>query len=212
MRQMIVPLLGVALLSTGCQADQSRELQYRDVQIAELETEVGELESELAAAQGEIATLRARPPQVITRDPAEDMRRALAGSGANAEWRNGELVISINNEILFRPGSATLTRQAQGTLDTVARAVTRQHGDQSVRVEGHTDNQPIRRSRNTWEDNWHLAGGRARAVLHYLVEKAGMDRERLSFAGYADTRPVTSNSSKDGQARNRRVEIIVLPR
>ncbi|MDA3963324.1 MAG: flagellar motor protein MotB [Planctomycetota bacterium] len=198
------------LFLAGCGgSDQSREIAYRDVHIAELETQVSDLNGELAGARSRLADMENQPAPAA--DPSDSARDALKGSGADVEWRNGELVITLTNEILFASGSATLTGGAKKSLSQVAGLIRDQYGGNFVRVEGHTDNQPIRRTKNKWEDNWHLAGARSRAVLHYLADQGGIGREQLSFAGYADTQPRDSNGTKTGRSQNRRVGIVVLP-
>ena len=199
-----------ALALTGCGgANQSREIAYRDVQIAELETQVGDLQGELSDARARLQDLESRP---VAEDPSASARDALAGTGADVEWRNGELVITLTNDILFGAGSATLTANARTALSQVAGLIQREYGGNFVRIEGHTDSDPIRRTKNKWEDNWHLAGARARSVLHFMSDQGGIARDRLSFAGYADTQPRESNASKAGKAKNRRVGIVVLPK
>lgn len=209
--RLLLPVLIVCgLLLGGC--GENRELAHRMVQVNALERQVGDLQAALAASDAELAKLRNRPepepePQP---DEADDLNRQLAGSGANAEIRGGEVVITVTNDILFRPGSAKLSANARQSLDIVTRVIRENYPGQYVRVEGHTDSQPIRRSKDKWNDNWDLAGGRARAVLHGLMER-GISRDLISFAGYADTRPVANNNSDSGRKQNRRVGIVVLP-
>lgn len=209
-RLPLVPVTAIAVMLAGCGgSDQARAVAYRDVQIAELETQVEDLGGELAAARARVAELEAREPAPV--DPSASARDALAGSGADVEWRNGELVITLTNEILFRSGAATLTGEARAALNRVSTLIRQEYPGNFVRVEGHTDNQPIRRTKDKWQDNWHLAGARARAVLHYLSDQGGIARSQLSFAGYADTQPREDNTSRGGRAANRRVGIVVLP-
>jgi len=193
------------LAFAGC--GPGRELAYAQVEIDALEEQNADLKAELARKDAELQALRSQP----TPRSDEHIRDALTGTGAEFEWRNGELVISVTNDILFSPGSATLTGQAKTTMGRISALINGKYAANYLRVEGHTDSQPIRRTRDKWEDNWHLAGARARSVLHELIERNGVSRERIAFAGYADTRPRASNSSKAGQSRNRRVEIVVLP-
>lgn len=202
------------IIATGC--GQNRSAAHDAVHIAALEVQVADQENLLAEKDATISNLQSQlantqQAKPEPQDDLADVRSDLAGSGANVSWRGGELVIDITNDILFRSGSATLTAQAKGSLRTVARTLQSRYQGQFIRIEGHTDNQPIRRTRNKWEDNWHLAGARARSVLHELIERNGLPREMISFAGYADTRPVDSNSSRKGRAQNRRVAIVVLP-
>jgi chemotaxis protein MotB len=77
-----------------------------------------------------------------------------------------------------------------------------------VRLEGHTDSNPIKTAR--FRSNWELSAARAIAVMEILNERFDLPPERLSVAGYADTAPVASNDTEAGRARNRRVDIILL--
>ncbi|MBI4003706.1 MAG: OmpA family protein, partial [Candidatus Omnitrophica bacterium] len=87
--------------------------------------------------------------------------------------------------------------------------VLNENPDQPVRVEGHTDNVPIKVS--GWADNDALSLARAQAVVDYLVTKRGFNAGRLTAIGYGESRPITSNDTADGRQRNRRVELIILP-
>lgn len=208
---LLIPgaLVGVILL-TGC--GENRELLYKQVEIGELEAQVDDLKGQLGAKESELAALRARPPVVVERPSDDGLRDELAAYGAEVSWRRGELVIAIENEILFTAGSHTLSDTARRTLGRVAQIINSRYSGQYVRIEGHADNQPIVRTRDKWEDNWHLSGARARSVLHYLIERGNIPSERISFAGYSSFQPRDSHATPAGRARNRRVEIIVLPR
>jgi chemotaxis protein MotB len=76
-----------------------------------------------------------------------------------------------------------------------------------VRVEGHTDDVPIRTAR--YQSNWELSTARASAVVAYLVEVGKLDPERLSAAGYGEFHPQVPNDSPEHRARNRRVDLVV---
>ena len=202
------PLLLIAfavVLLSSCGGN--REGVYENVEVAALREQVGDLEAKLSQTQAELEAARNRTSTV---DPSADLASRLAGSGANVSYRNCELIISIENDILFKSGSAVLTTQAKNSLGKVANAIKGSYSGNYVRVEGHTDNQPIVRTKNKWADNWHLAGGRARAVLAQML-KLGISEKKISFAGYADKRPLTSNSTRSGRSQNRRVEIVILP-
>jgi chemotaxis protein MotB len=80
-------------------------------------------------------------------------------------------------------------------------------GDHLIRIDGHTDSDPIRRSK--WDDNWQLAAERARQVLKVLI-KQGVPKDRIFFAAFADTRPRATNKTTAGKKQNRRVELVPL--
>ena len=75
-------------------------------------------------------------------------------------------------------------------------------------IEGHTDDVPLS-GHNRFRSNWDLSGARAGAVADYLSERGGVPRERLMVRGMADTKPVAANDTREGRAKNRRIEILV---
>lgn len=116
------------------------------------------------------------------------------------------LVISMSEGGFFDSGSDVIKPEGQSLLDTIATGLI-STGNQ-IRVEGHTDNVPIRNSK--FPSNWELSTGRSTAVVAYLIAKFGFEPNRLSAAGYAEFRPAADNDSAEGRARNRRVDIVVL--
>lgn len=121
----------------------------------------------------------------------------------------GRLVITFVAEVLFDSGKADLKPAAKETLDKIAPTLKTTVGDLEIGVEGHTDNQPIRYS--GWKSNWELSAARAMSVVRYLVEKHGVEPTRIHGTGYGEFRPVASNDTPQGRAKNRRVEIVVYP-
>ena len=112
--------------------------------------------------------------------------------------------LEVSDNILFALGSAELKQDGTALLDELAQLLFEQSG--IVSVEGHTDDRPIATSR--FPSNWELSSGRATTVTRYLIGK-GMDPARLRAVGYAATRPLESNLTEEGRARNRRVALIV---
>ena len=120
------------------------------------------------------------------------------------------LVISLASDSFFAPGSATLDmEQARDSLLRLSQYFLAQEGleNRRFRIEGHTDN--VAPNAAFWPSNWELSTARATNVLHYLTD-FGADEYRFSVAGYADTQPKYSNDTPEGQAYNRRVDIIIL--
>jgi chemotaxis protein MotB len=122
---------------------------------------------------------------------------------------DGGLVIRLDAGAAFGSGSAEIMQTAVPALDAVG-GVLSQVGN-SIRVEGHTDDLPMRPTPQ-YPDNWALSGARANVVLRYLHDYYQIASGRLSVAGYADSHPVAPNSTPQGRAKNRRVDIVVLPR
>ncbi len=114
------------------------------------------------------------------------------------------LVISFPDMSLFEPCSAQIRPEVRPLLDQVARELLKMKSP--VRVEGHTDNSAC----SEWPSNWELSTARASVVIRYLTSHCAFNPARLSAAGYADFRPVDTNDTPAGRARNRRVDIVIL--
>jgi chemotaxis protein MotB len=111
----------------------------------------------------------------------------------------------VTDGVLFDSGSAVIRSQGRPTLEEIGRIIA-QEGGHPVKVEGHTDDQPIHTSQ--YPSNWQLSGARAAAVVQSLGA-AGVSGKRMSLAGYAAEHPVAGNTTPTGRAKNRRVEIIL---
>jgi len=126
------------------------------------------------------------------------------------EMSDRGLVITFLAEVLFDSGKDKIREAARDKLDQVAEVLNTTVKDLDVGIEGHTDNEPIKRS--GWKSNWELSAARALAVLHYMEDNHGVAPERLSAIGYGEYKPVDSNETKAGRQNNRRVEIVILPK
>ena len=120
------------------------------------------------------------------------------------------VVITLASNSFFKQGSAEL--DLEETRDTLIR-LSQFFTDPSVkgkrfRIEGHTDNNPVPED-SEFPSNWELSASRAANVLHYLSD-LGVDEGQFHISGYADTRPKFDNGTPEGQAYNRRVDIVIL--
>jgi chemotaxis protein MotB len=115
------------------------------------------------------------------------------------------LEIEINTDILFPSGSGGFAAQAEPVLDKLAEVL--KPFPNPIRVEGHTDNRPIRTS--AFPSNWELSAARAASVVHQFT-KQGIDPLRLEIVGFGEFHPRQPNDSPDGRNANRRVAILVL--
>lgn len=120
------------------------------------------------------------------------------------------LVISLAADNFFAEGSADLN--IEETRDSLLRLSDffkdPELKNRKFRIEGHTDNTPVQEN-SKFLSNWELSSARSMNVLHYLADY-GVDENRFSVAGYADTQPKFSNDTPEGRAYNRRVDIIIL--
>jgi flagellar motor protein MotB len=112
----------------------------------------------------------------------------------------------IGGEKTFRSGQIVLSESVMNTINRLVKDINDSPGSRVI-IEGHTDNVPIRAARGSrYYDNMELSFLRAKAVADLLV-KNGIARERISVTGYGDTRPVDTNETREGRAKNRRVVV-----
>jgi len=121
------------------------------------------------------------------------------------EDRRG-LVLAIPEAFSFDNGSADLSAQSQALMGRVGKVLL--VVPNGVRVEGHTDNTPIRTAQ--FASNWELSTARATRVVAFFVSSAGIPAARLSAAGYSEFHPRADNRTADGRVRNRRVDVVIL--
>jgi chemotaxis protein MotB len=115
-------------------------------------------------------------------------------------------VISLNELGFFNSGQAVLLPGAATKIQRIAKVLAL-HG-LDLRVEGHSDDQPIHTAQ--FRSNWELSTARAMAVMMLLVDQSGFDPQKISVAGYGQYRPVADNATPDGRRMNRRVDLVVV--
>lgn len=138
------------------------------------------------------------------------LRSEIDNNEVNVQMLDKGLVITFISEVLFDSGKADLLANSLGKLSKVAAVLKTTVSDLNVGIEGHTDNVAIKHS--GWKSNWELSTTRALSVLHYLEDQEKIKPKRLSATGYGEFQPVASNITKSGKQKNRRVEIVILPK
>lgn len=121
----------------------------------------------------------------------------------------GVVFVSISDKLLFGSGKYEVTKEARKVLEKVAKVVNDKK-DFEFMVEGHTDSDPI--ARDVIVDNWDLSAKRATSVVRILQKEFGVDPARMTAAGRGEYKPLASNETREGKARNRRTRIVVLPK
>ena len=204
------------LFSSCVTQEQFQAVQDENLELKEERTRIKsqnrDLNAQLSQYETALYEANALIQQMENAGPVEAIAGApdhpeLESQGLGVGTRNGDLVITLPNEVTFSSGSASLTAQGQEALGVVASTLLRDYSGGSYWGEGHTDSDPI--SRSSFESNRALSMARAMAVLTYLVESSGVPDDDCVIAGHGEYNPVADNSSSDGKARNRRVEIVV---
>lgn len=117
-----------------------------------------------------------------------------------------QIKITLSVPILFGSGNASLANEAKRALVGVAKIIG--SVPNKIIVEGHTDNIPVGKSK--YGSNWELSVARAYSVIEYFAKERKIDISRFIAAGYGEFRPVASNSTREGRAKNRRIEMVMI--
>lgn len=142
----------------------------------------------------------------ISTDLTELAERLNCQNDVSVAYTTQGLVMRLSDHALFDAGVADISPPAMPLLQKIGAIVARTAYE--VRVEGHTDDIPIKTNR--YPSNWELSTARAVNVLRYIIDAYQIPRERLSAAGFGEYQPIVANDSSMNRAKNRRVEIIFL--
>nr|WP_315205386.1 OmpA family protein [uncultured Flavobacterium sp.] len=143
----------------------------------------------------------------------ETLSKALnsfEGKGLTVQQKNGKVYVSMENKLLFNSGSWAVGSEGKKAVVELGK-VLGDNPDISVLIEGHTDDDAFTAS-GPIADNWDLSTKRATAIVAILSENKKINKENLTAAGRGEFSPLASNSTADGKAKNRRIEIILTPR
>jgi chemotaxis protein MotB len=135
----------------------------------------------------------------------EAMKSLIDAKTVSVKREKNWLEIQINTDILFPSGAGAFSPAAEPVLDKLAEVL--RPFPNPIRVEGHTDDRPIRTA--AFPSNWELSAARAASVVHEFT-KAGIDPLRLEIVGFGEFRPRQPNATPEGRNANRRVAILVL--
>jgi flagellar motor protein MotB len=213
----------ISILSLGCQNKvhdenvklhrQNRELQDQ-LSSAPDPNQVAQLQSEISARDAKIQDLENQLRQPAPGQQAQANRNGGAGDGemqglsgieVTRDEVAGTVTVRVPGDVLFDSGKATLKTGSQSTLNKIAAALKKDYSGKKVFVVGHTDSDPIAKTKGIWDDNLDLSAARARAVHKYLVDQ-GVPPKLLGLRAMADTDP------RPNKNQSRRVEIVVSTR
>ena len=174
----------------------------RPMKTGDLKPEQGRVEPELAP-RGKGRQPRQKTTLGEQIDQIVDRINRQSGNKLLSVGQQGQ--IRMENQVLFSMGQAHIHPEGLIVLRRLANAL--QALPHSIRIEGHTDDVPIRTDQ--FPSNWELSAARAVNVVKFLADKGHIAPDRLSAAGYADAKPLVTNTSSANRARNRRVEIVL---
>ncbi len=236
---VLASMLSVSLALTGCVSqsaytakeqeaeDLKKTLTAAEARNKELTSRVQELGARSAFLEGqakdlaqkyqagqkdteqkeqEIARLKSTYEQLV-----KDLKKEIEAGEIKVTQFRDLLTVNLVEKILFDSGKAEIKPRGLDVLKRVGE-ILKGTKDKQIRIEGHTDNVPIGRTLiDKFPTNWELSTARATVVARFFQEKVGIPPQRLAPSGFAEYRPVAPNTTPEGKAQNRRIEIILAP-
>jgi len=182
-----------------------------------LKARVDELTKQVAEQKERVADLEMIKEQKVQEVSSEynsmidKMKAEIAQGQVTITELKGKLTVNMVEAVLFDSGKAEVKKEGLVVLQKVV-DVLKDAKDKVIRVEGHTDNVPIAGAlARVYPTNWELSAARAVNVTRFL-QVQGIDPAQLSAVGYGEFKPVADNETKEGKAKNRRIEIVLVPK
>ncbi|MBP9112267.1 MAG: OmpA family protein [Polyangiaceae bacterium] len=189
-------------------ADRDQVLQDKERLLADADARLkaqGSDLQELAALRKQKAAAEARAK--LFDDLVAKLKSAIDTGKVAVSIRRGQIVLALNTDVLFDPGKTVLKKEGQNELREVSKAL-QTLANRRFQIAGHTDNVPIKTAE--FPSNWELSTARAVEVVKLLI-KEGVKETMISAAGFAEFDPTDSNATPQTRAKNRRIEIILVP-
>jgi flagellar motor protein MotB len=189
---------------TRMAADTRRELEAAKTAKGQLQA----TEDQLKQAREELARTaaqRAEDGKLL-----DQLKKEVGTGGAEVKGAEGQITVTMVDKILFKSGQADLTPAGEQVLRRLGGVL--KGAEKLVEVCGHADNLPVESEvRELYPTNWELSTARSTNVVRFLEEQVGMRPRQLKASGFGSARPVASNATAAGRAKNRRIEILLLP-
>ncbi|APA91554.1 MULTISPECIES: flagellar motor protein MotB [Myroides] len=181
---------------------EAARLAKAKTELEEKSRRVAELESILAANDKQMRTLK---------DNLSNALNAFEGRGLTIEQKNGRVYVSMENKLLFKSGSWTISDEGKEAVVELGKVLA-DNPDITVLIEGHTDNDKILGNLGDGvKTNWDLSTKRSLTIVSILEQTPQIDKRNLTAAGRSEYAPLASNNTAEGKAKNRRIEVILTP-
>lgn len=177
---------------------QSQALREQSKQLQATKEELAQLKKLREQAEQEAAQFKAL---------ANQLKSMVDAGQLSVQMRDGRINLKLPDAVLFPSGSKRLKKEGREALEKVAEVL--KGVDREFLIAGHTDDVPVKRG-GRFKNNWELSTARAVTVVQ-LLTKEGVPAERLAAAGFGEFDPLVPNDTKENRAKNRRLEIILLP-
>jgi chemotaxis protein MotB len=191
------------------------QLEAKEQALAVESSRLDQIKKELEARSNRVQELEGL---IASKDAAmRNLKDAISaaltnfeGKGLTVEQRDGKVYISMENKLLFNSGSWAVGADGRRAVRQLG-SVLAENPEIAILIEGHTDNVPYS-GNGQMKDNWDLSTKRATAIVQILRENSSIKAENLTAAGRGEFAPIASNSTVEGKAKNRRIEVILTPK
>jgi len=174
--------------------ERENELEERITRVEELETLISNQQEAMQMLKKTLA----------------DALLNFEDKGLTVEARDGKVYVSMENKLLFKSGSWEVESEGKKAISSLGKVLA-ENPDVSILIEGHTDNVPYQ-GKGPLKGNWDLSTKRATSIVTLLLTHKEILPQNLTAAGRGEFLPVAPNSSKDGRAINRRIEVVLSPK
>lgn len=203
-------VLVCATLNYGCASSsikaENRRLKEANAQLL---SENSRLEQELQSALSQRTSVDPAPaPAIEEKDVAKQL--LIPGGELDVVRSPTGIHVRMPERVFFALGQAKLSTRGQDVLSRLAKILNSEYRDHLIRVDGHTDDIPIRKVRHIYPTNWELSTARACTVVRYLVDRADVSPRRIYPAGFSYFRPLQTGRTAQARQKNRRVELTIL--
>jgi len=191
------------------------KMRVLGVDIEQKDTRIGDMTTTLAERERALAEFRARAAKLEETRTRLALLKAkleeLSSVGVEVRIRKNRMVIVLPGDVVFDSNRDKLRKDGKAALLAIAEVIKNDPAlaTRDYQIAGHTDNKGVKGG--AFGDNMGLSLARAKTVLGLLVNEGGLAKEHFSAAGYGDTDPFASNDSEEGQKKNRRCELVVVP-
>jgi chemotaxis protein MotB len=182
------------------------QMQKQGLAYADLKKQVAGIESQKGSVENKLYEIKSTYAGLV-----KELNDNIKNKEATIEECKEKLAISFIDRILFPSARISITPEGKAVLKKTGN-ILKNLKFGKFRIVGHTDDRPIRsRLKGRFPSNWELSSARAAAVARFFEKETGIPANRMEIVGYSHQQAISGNQTKEGRAKNRRVEIIVVP-
>lgn len=199
----------VKLLEKNLETARS-ELKARTTQAERLDTALSNLRKDIRTVADEKE--KVEQEKLSLAELTDSLKKEMEAKEIEITELRGRLTVNLMDKVLFDSGKSRIKKAGRDVLDKIAKNLLNKYPNRAILVEGHTDNVQIGAELSIkFATNWELSNARATSAVRYLQDYSNVEPSRLSAIGYSEYHPIDTNDTEEGRAKNRRIEIILLP-